>query len=425
MLATSHMANSSTPVIGKERIEILDIVRGFALLGVMMDNLFGFSGWGFLTDAGRQSLPTWPADAIIGLLEQVFINGKFYSLFSMLFGVGFAIILTRHQQKGTRAIPVFYRRLFILALIGALHLRFMWEGDILLLYAMVGMLLPLFRSTSNRTLLIVSAALVLSPILFDLCYVILQWKPGAGLFSIAQQIDQQNGIPLDQQGYADYLYKDGSGWREWQNWLGSGWAYRYSYLLETNRIPKVLAMFLLGFYIGRNAVHERLGDHVGLMRKIRFWGLLIGIPAGIGSFYMEFFQPHIPKPIGLVHTFLYAISVVPLSLAYASMICLRWVRKQGNSRLRWLAPLGRMALTNYIMQTLIGIFLYYGVGLGIGGHIGPAVFIPIGLVVYLFQVAFSTWWLKHFQFGPLEWIWRQLTYGKRLPLRVGRKDASV
>lgn len=272
------MTNSSTPVIGKERIEILDIVRGFALLGVMMDNLFGFSGWGFLTDAGRQSLPTWPADAIIGLLEQVFINGKFYSLFSMLFGVGFAIILTRHQQKGTRAIPVFYRRLFILALIGALHLRFMWEGDILLLYAMVGMLLPLFRSTSNRTLLIVSAGLVLSPILFDLCYVILQWKPGAGLFALAQQIDQQNGIPLDQQGYADYLYKDGSGWREWQNWLGSGWAYRYSYLLETNRIPKVLAMFLLGFYIGRNAVHERLGDHVGLMRKIRFWGPGTGIP---------------------------------------------------------------------------------------------------------------------------------------------------
>jgi uncharacterized protein len=117
------------------------------------------------------------------------------------------------------------------------------------------------------------------------------------------------------------------------------------------------------------------------------------------------------------HTTFYALSVVPLCLAYTSVICLRWIRKKGNSKLKVLAPLGRMALTNYLMQTIIGITLYYGVGLGFGGNIGPVIFVPIGLAVYALQIAYSNWWFKYFNYGPMEWIWRQLTYGKRLPFR--------
>ncbi|MBK6827337.1 MAG: DUF418 domain-containing protein [Chitinophagaceae bacterium] len=409
------MQNPSLPVGTGERSNLLDALRGFALLGVMMDNLFGFSGWAFLPQPAKESLSTWTSDGIIGMLEQVFINGKFYSLFSLLFGIGFSIILVRNEQKGTNPLKIFYRRLLILLLLGAGHLLLLWEGDILLLYALIGFILPLFRKLSNRHLLILAAVLIFSPLLFDLFSVLFQYKNGSILEKLAISIDQKNGIPADE-NFAYYLYKDGAGWNEWRNWQESGYLYRYAYILDSNRIPKVLGMFLIGLYAGRKMIYAHLADNISLFKRLRKWGLLIGIPSAIACFYFEFFQKHIPSPIGMVHTLFYATSVVPLCLAYVSMICLRWERKKGMTRFRFLAPMGRMALTNYLMQTIIGICIYYGVGLGFGSRVGPSVFVPIGIAVYLLQVAYSHCWFRYFNFGPMEWIWRQLTYGKRLPL---------
>src|SRR5829696_7629632 len=118
------------PVSLTERADILDSLRGFALLGVLLDNIFGFTGWGFYTQSMREALPTWPADGLVALSELTFIKGKFYSLFSLLFGIGFSIILIRNDQKGINPLKIFYRRLFILLLIGAAHLFLLWEGDI-------------------------------------------------------------------------------------------------------------------------------------------------------------------------------------------------------------------------------------------------------------------------------------------------------
>ena len=407
------MANQAIPVSQNERADILDILRGFALLGVLLDNIFGFTGWGFFTQPMREALPTWPADGIVALSEVTFINGKFYSLFSLLFGIGFSIILIRNEQKGIDPLKIFYRRLFILLVIGAVHLFLLWEGDILFLYALIGMILPLFRKFSDKALLITAAVLILSPIILDCIYIFFHAKSGDGLERLAMSIDKKNGVPTDST-YATYLYKPGSGLHEWRNWQESGWAYRYSYILDSNRIPKVLGMFLLGFYAGRRMMYLHLENYVSLFKKLRLWGFVVGIPAAVACTYFEIFQKHIPNPIGLGHTFFYALSVVPLSLAYASVICLRWIKKKGNSKLKVLAPMGRMALTNYLMQTILGIIIYYGVGLGYGGHIGPAVFIPIGLCVYTLQIIYSNIWFKYFNYGPMEWIWRMLTYGKRL-----------
>jgi uncharacterized protein len=408
-------SQTSLPVSLSERSDILDILRGFALFGVMMDNLFGFTGWGFLTDSGREALSTWPADGAVGLLEQIFINGKFYSLFSLLFGIGFSIILIRNEQKGINPLKIFYRRLFILLLIGAGHLFLLWEGDILFLYALLGLFLPLFRKCSDKTLVICAIVLIASPVLIDIIKILLNFKTGDFLEKIAVRIDESNGIVGE--GYRDYLYKDGSGWQEWRNWQESGFLYRYSYIIESNRIPKVLGMFLLGFYAGRKLMYLRLENYVQLFKQLRRWGFLIGIPSALACTYFEFFQKHIPNSIGIFHTIFYATSVVPLSLAYVSVVCLRWINKKGNSKLKFLAPLGRMALTNYLMQTILAITIYYGIGFGLGGNIGPALFVPIGLAVYAFQILYSNIWFKYFNYGPLEWIWRQLTYWKRLPLR--------
>ena len=257
--------------------------------------------------------------------------------------------------------------------LGAGHLLLLWEGDILLLYALIGFILPLFRKLSNRHLLILAAVLIFSPLLFDLFSVLFQYKNGSILEKLAISIDQKNGIPADE-NFAYYLYKDGAGWNEWRNWQESGYLYRYAYILDSNRIPKVLGMFLIGLYAGRKMIYAHLADNISLFKRLRKWGLLIGIPSAIACFYFEFFQKHIPSPIGMVHTLFYATSVVPLCLAYVSMICLRWERKKGMTRFRFLAPMGRMALTNYLMQTIIGICIYYGVGLGFGSRVGPSVF---------------------------------------------------
>ena len=409
------MSGQPLPVLQHERADILDSLRGFALLGVLLDNIFGFTGWGFYTQAMREALPTWPADGLVALSELTFIKGKFYSLFSLLFGIGFSIILIRNEQKGNNPLKIFYRRLMILLVIGAAHLFFLWEGDILLLYALIGLLLPLFRKYSDRTLLIWAAALLLSPILIDVIKVLLNIQTGDFIEVIAKKIDKTNGVPADD-SYAQYLFKEGSGWKEWRNWQESGFFWRYSYIIESNRIPKVLGMFLLGFWAGRKMIYANPENNVLLFKKLRRWGFIIGIPAAIACTYFEIFQKHIPNPLGLGNTFFYAFSVVPLCLAYTAAICLHWIRTKGNSKLRVLAPVGRMALTNYLMQTIICITLFYGVGFGFGGNIGPAIFIPIGLGVYVLQIIYSNLWFKYFNYGPMEWIWRMLTYGKRLKI---------
>ncbi|HNK30118.1 MAG TPA: DUF418 domain-containing protein [Ferruginibacter sp.] len=411
------MTNSASPVLQNERIDILDVLRGFAILGILLDNLFGFTGWGYFTMEQRTALATWPADGILGVSELAFINGKFYTLFSFLFGIGFSIILVRNEQRGVNPLKIFYRRLFILLLIGAGHLFLLWEGDILFLYALIGFVLPLFRNCSDTTLLTWAVILIASPILVDSINVVFQTNPGAYLEEVGKKIDQRNGIPLADAGYSQYLYGPGSGWQEWRNWQASGWAYRFSYLLESNRIPKVLGIFLIGYYAGRNMLYARLEEQTTLLKKIRKWGFITGIPLSIAMAIFEIDDFSIPKPMGLSDTVLYAASVVPLSFAITSSICLHWIKTKGQSWLKWLAPAGRMALTNYLMQTILSITLFYGIGFGLGGKIGPSLFFPIGIGIYLFQVLYSNLWFRYFNYGPMEWIWRQLTYGKRLPIR--------
>jgi uncharacterized protein len=405
--------SKSLPVSLTERSDILDVLRGFALLGILMDNIFGFTGWGYMLQATRESLSTWPADGILGLLELTFVKGKFYSLFSLLFGIGFSIILIRNEQRGVNPLKIFYRRLFILLLIGAAHMFFLWEGDILFLYALIGLFLPLFRKCSDKAILIWAVALILSPILIDVIKVFFQVKPGEFLQRIAISVDDQNGIMGDE--YRNYLFREGSGYKEWRNWQESGYLWRYSYLIESNRIPKVLGMFLIGFYAGRKMMYANLEYYTLLFKKIRKWGFIIGIPTALACSYFEIDEKYIPQLGGLLDTVTYAISVVPLSLAYVSAICLYWMKKR-DSKWMYLAPVGRMALTNYILQTVFCIIIFYGVGLGFGGNIGPSVFLPIALGIYMLQVLLSNIWFRYFLYGPLEWIWRGLTYGKRLKM---------
>ena len=413
---TSSPLNESRPIALEERSSLLDALRGFAIIGVLADNLFGFTGWGFLAQAQREALATWPADGIIGLFEIAFVHGKFYSILSLLFGLGFSIQLARNSQRGVNGLSVFYRRLLVLAIFGALHLVLLWEGDILLLYALTGMLLPLFLRCKDRTLLIWAIVLILSPMLIDSLRVLFNFSPGDFLFKQAKLIDEKNKLPTGDE-VAGYLFTSENAWEHWRKWQEPGFFFRYGDLLNQNRPLKVLGMFLFGLYAGRKLMYLRLADYIGLFRKLRKWGLIIGIPTGIATAFYHIDHKGVPDRIGLLDTLFYTLSVVPLCLAYVSWFCLQWLKTGGGTRWKWLIPFGRMTLTNYLMQTIICITIFYGVGFGLGGNMGPSLFIPIAIVIYLVQLFFSKWWLSHFNFGPFEWIWRMLTYWKWIPLK--------
>jgi len=241
--------------------------------------------------------------------------------------------------------------------------------------------------------------------------------PGKNLMEIGLYVDKQNGIPQDQ-SVAYYLFQPDAGYDEVLKWNEAGFFYRYSRLFNNNRIPKVLAIFILGFYAGKKLMHVQLTENKTLLESIRLYGFTLGIPFSIALAFFETDKYVLPNDsIGMLDTIAYFLSVVPLCLAYAASFCLLWLKPSGQRILRIIAPAGRMALTNYIMQSMIGILLFYNVGFGLGLKFGPVMLIPMATVIYILQVIFSSFWLRHFHFGPLEWIWRQLTYGKQLPLR--------
>lgn len=405
----------SAPVTNNDRAPVLDMLRGFAILGIFLNNIYYFSGYGFLSDQAKRSFSTYPADKWVDWLQITFVEGKFYTLFSLLFGIGFSIILIRNEQRGTNGIRVFYRRLLFLMLIGAIHLYFFWEGDILFLYALIGLLLPLFRRWSDRSLLTAAAVLILSPIVIDLVKYWTQWSPALLLQPFGAALDKQVGIT--EQNFSGYLFSEANGWEHWRNWQSSAFLYRYMYILDSNRIVKVLGIFLLGFYVGRKMIYARLAEYKPLLKKVFFTGLIIGLPFSIAMTYFEKDEKFLPLSAwGMADTVSYALAVVPLGLALVAGLSLWWLRSQ-NSLLRLFIPVGRMALTNYLSQTAVAIFFFYGVGLGWGQRAGLVWMFAFVVCYYMFQILFSRMWLAYFNYGPFEWIWRQLTYGKTLPLR--------
>lgn len=410
------MKNIDSPALQNERAGILDALRGFALLGILLANSAVFSLYIFHSPAQRESFFTAPVDGVLSFLGHVFIEGKFYSIFSLLFGIGFSIIFLRNKNKGNNGLLIFYRRLFILLLFGLCHSFFLWDGDILFFYAVAGMLLPLFRNSSNKTILWLSFILILSPLLFDTLKIISngKWNIANPFLEKAMAIDKRNGIEglyagnwlITHDSYGDLL-----------KWSESGFWWGWQLRLDGNRVMKVFAMFLLGLYVGRNQLYLKLENYKPLLIKLQLWGLGIGVPAGLAFAWFESDKISLPAFKGILDTLMYALNVAPLAIGYVATITLWYLNGRFSKIFFWLQPVGRMALTNYIMQSLMGVFIYYGIGLGLGGRFGPALYMPIAFVLFLLQIIYSNWWFTYFIYGPLEWIWRQLTYGKRLAFK--------
>ncbi len=403
--------NDISPVKTSERYVILDALRGFALLGICMANFPEFSLYTFLSPEAAATMPTAVADTITRYLLYILVDGKFYTLFSLLFGIGFSIIIRNAERKGANGFRIFYRRMGMLLLFGFLHLMFIWSGDILMLYALLGMLLPLFRRASDKKLLGWALFFLILPIAVDGVCEMTHTNLALPFIHLQDTYCAKYGI---NEAYFAYWLHDAEDYGAVFQFLVQGACVRMQEFIIGNRYFKVLGLFLIGFYIGRNRIYADLEGRRDLLVKVFRWGLTLGLPCSLLYAWSSMSGHHFENTL---HSVCYFISVYPLGFAYAAGLCLLYLKRKEGSVWKWLAAPGRMALTNYIGQSVIGMFLFYGIGLGWGSTIGLWHTEVIVLAVFLFQVLFSRLWLSGFKFGPLEWIWRMLTYGKWLEIR--------
>ena len=401
------MSNELSPV--SKRHAILDVLRGFALLGICLANFPEFALYTFQKKEIVEAMPTANIDLIIKFFQYLFIDGKLYSIFSLLFGLGFSIIIS--HDSGNK---IFLRRMIVLIIIGLLHLMFLWSGDILTLYALIGLLLPLFRNVSNKNLLLISAILIFFPVVVDAFKVVTNNNPdfNAPFTKAIQYFDSRSGITDDNFGV---WLLEGKNYSDVLKFTLSGAFRRCIEFVEGNRVFKVLGLFLIGLYIGRNKLYTRLEENRKNLKKLRNFSFIIGFPLSV-VYALDAVNQY---PLGLIgHSVVYALSVVPLSFAYVSSICLWYINNKELTIFKILAAPGRMALTNYISQSAAGMIIFYGVGFALGATMGLVYVEIIAIGVYILLASLSYLWLRYFRYGPLEWLWRMVTYRKYLNIKI-------
>jgi uncharacterized protein len=390
------------PVAAGERIEVLDTLRGAALFGIIAANMRGFSG-PLAAYFDRTLMWTDTTNRVAQGFVDLFIQGKFITLFAFMFGIGFAIQMERADRGGVASRIFYVRRLAILLLLGALHFLLVWWGDILAPYALLGFVLMLFRKRSQKAVLRWSAGLYAYPVILGGLMLLLQ-TAGVPIPSPppATPEELQRVIGVYASGtYADIVRQN----VKELPFMAFGLIFFY---------PRVLGIFLFGLWVWREGIIRDLSSRADLLRRCQKHGLWIGLLFNaIAVALNETFHPNpiAPSVLGLIIGLSISIGVPAGSLFYASTVALLWQKIQWRSRLRPFAAVGRMALSNYLLQSLVCTTLYYSWGLGLYGRVGPLLgFVPT-LAIYGAQVVLSVWWLRRFASGPMEWLWRRLTYG--------------
>lgn len=386
------------PISPSDRIEGIDALRGVALLGVLAINLiteFRVSIFEQFLPAGR---PAPPLDRAVETVLMLAVDMKAFALFSLLFGVGLAIQVERLASNPHRT-ELLFRRLIILLIFGLIHLCLIWNGDILTEYAVAGLIVLPFLF-GPRWLIASGATTFLG------LYLAMQvWSP-PGLFpsfaSIQRDIQEAN-----------HVYGAGT--------FGEVLAFRLREIplivpLHIYVFPRTIGLFLFGAFAWRSGVLRKPSQMLLFSTAASCIGLgavlillrAAGVIAGVGAGALA-------TPTG----------TILLALGYGATIIAISNLASGKRLLGWAAPLGRMAFTNYLAQSLIFGWVFYGYGLGLFGKLGAAEALAIGLAVYVGQICFSAWWLGRYRYGPVEWLWRTLMYGEPQPMLRARLTSSI
>jgi uncharacterized protein len=416
------------PVRPSERIAELDILRGFALLGILLVNLFVF--YTPLALLGSRAVELYPGslDKAVLWIMNFLVSRKFVAMFSFLFGVGFAIQMDRAAARAAPFAGMYLRRMLTLLAFGLAHAVFLWDGDILHVYAGIGLALILVRNLRDRWLWGIVACCTLLPIGRSLVNIARHEKP-------PRTAEERLERGLDQlriYGRGEYVLsridrdKATGALKPPLRVTGSGTyppmvADRISDLIFQYRHgeyawfwPLVGTTLVIGFIAGRRRFFQDIPGHLPIIRKITWWSGGIGL-ALAAAFATGRLAPRGGDRINAIEVVLPVLLAIqgPLLCAfYMGAVVLLAQRPVWRAAMSPLASVGRMALTNYLMQSVIATTLFYGYGFGLFYRIGPAVGVLIAFAIYAVQVPYSAWWMARFRFGPMEWLWRTLTYGK-------------
>jgi uncharacterized protein len=411
------MTSTHHPVHNNERIIIMDALRGIAILGIFIANLG--AGFSFYNEGAANTGPYFHSlDKPFLFWHHLLIEGKFYSIFSFLFGWGFAIQIARSEVKGISPVSFMKLRLTFMFLLGLAHLLLLWTGDIVAFYALVGFVLLWIRNWKDKKLFIAAIICLLLPLVL---YLLKMKFPallaGAGLFfKTGEAIDKSISGTF---GFDDFIKQLKTGNYIYQlKSLLPGVFYRFGDLIFQDRFFKVLGMFIIGYLMGRNGRYKTILTNKSLLIKVAVIGLVIGLPSNyILATYMGkngYYQMNMD---GLIQTLAYTAGVSTLALAYISLFFLMALTKPGMQIIKILQPPGKMAFTNYILHSLVGSVIFYGMGFGMLGEVGPFYYTILAWIVFAGQTILSTIWLQYFNYGPVEWLWRSATYKKWQPLK--------
>lgn len=397
----------AAPVGFSDRYLVMDVLRGFALLGVLVVNLTGLAGGDFMTTPLQlESLPSAEADRATYLVIELFLEDKANTLFAFLFGVGFWVQMERLEARGASFRTIYLRRAGILFLFGLVHLFGLFTWDVLHLYGAVAFILFFSRKLPDKVMLWIGLVLVVAG------KPLTMWALSAlGVADPAFDRAYSVNAVLERQAAAlsgDYFSWIASmDFLTAYDWIASG--------LFLGWILYVLGRFYLGAWVARQKWIQKADDHLPMYRRW-VWPLLLagilmeGLRAALNAVPDEYWTGPVPYLSDALHA-------VATPLTAAGYVC-GFVLLFHGGKHRWLvkalAPVGQMALTNYLLQSvaIMLVLTRIGPGLGLAGKAGTMTYVLIALAVFVAQAVLSHFWMRAFAYGPCEWVWRTLTYGK-------------
>jgi uncharacterized protein len=408
------MSVRAQPIAASERIASIDVVRGFALLGIFIMNMPDFHASYF---AGADGSHLWNAwwDRSAETIRDVLFSGKFNSMFSLLFAVGFTIQLERMEQREPdRAKQLYLRRLAWLFVFGAVHAIVLWPGDILHMYAFFGLFLLALRRVPDRVRWILFGACILFTPVMGVLRVLIATPEAVQLQVATEQAwEASNNLAYGRGSLFDgmrervgemlFVYSDPDQLRFM--------AYFYVQIFTTT---------LLGLWLGRHRFFQETGRHLETVRKAQWWALGIGLATGtvFGAWAATVENPG-PTPFGVLANTCYVVCRLSIMIFYVATIVRAVHSEKWGRRLAPMGVIGRMPLTIYLGETLIATAIFHGWGLGLWGKVGPALDLVLAFAIFfLVLLPFARWWLRRFSLGPMEYLWRVLTYG-RIYMRGG------
>jgi uncharacterized protein len=402
------------PVAAAERVELMDVLRGVALFGVFLMNLTVFASLDIMaTEQQLLSLPTAAADLALFDVLRWLLQDKANSIFAFLFGLGFFLQMQRLQARGADFETLYRRRLWVLLGIGVIHMIFFWVWEILHLYALAGFALLALRRLDNRDLLAIGiicaiAGRVSAKSLGEFTGLASWTQPGVRFEEAAvlarQQLSEQGDYFGLVRSFFDLTLFD---------YVANGYLVGWFFY--------ALGRFMIGAWVGRHGWIARSGNFRPQWRRLMNWALPVGLLLeGVATLLAE--SPLLPDwahrefTASVIHLFAAPV----LATGYVAGLVVFFHGSRGARLLAPFAWAGRMALTNYLTQSLVLGFVLFGVGpgLALAGRIGTCALLGIVVVVYAAQMLASRWWLGRYAHGPAEWVWRALTYGKMPPMRL-------